>query len=261
MMNRSHFVFLSVVAITAASLHAATLEPIRENCAIGIGDKPGTFRLQTGKSECGDFKHCGSSMSDESFGRFTGITVADLARNGAQLTATLAAEAGKFTCAGTVANGLLRGESIFTPDADFVARMGQMGFTGYDSDKLLACAFLDVQSGWARSLKDAGIAGLNIDNLIGLRVFNVDPAYARSIAALGYPLPDADQLVSLKCQGVNAAEVREIRALGYQPSLDELVQIRIFKITPDFIHRMQDRGLKDLTIAKLVQIRIFKLAE
>ncbi len=200
-------------------------------------------------------------MSDESYNRFTGITVADLARNGAQLTATLSAEAGKFTCSGTVSDGVLIGESILTPDAAFVSRMEQMGFTGYDSDKLLAYVFLDVQSGWARSLKDAGIHGLNIDNLVALRVFNVDAAYARGMMDLGYPLPDADQLVSLKCQGVNAEEVRQIRALGYHPSIDELVQIRIFKITPDFIHRMQDRGLKNLTIAKLVQIRIFKLAE
>jgi len=62
-------------------------------------------------------------------------------------------------------------------------------------------------------------------------------------------------------QGVNAEQVREIRALGYQPTIDQLVQIRIFKITPDFIRRMQARGFKNLTIDKLVQIRIFKLAD
>jgi hypothetical protein len=49
--------------------------------------------------------------------------------------------------------------------------------------------------------------------------------------------------------------------MGYQPTLDELIQMRIFNITPDFIHRMQAKGLNDLTISKLVQIRIFKLAE
>jgi hypothetical protein len=55
--------------------------------------------------------------------------------------------------------------------------------------------------------------------------------------------------------------VRQIRALGLKPTLDELIQIRIFHITPDFVHRMQDRGLKNLTISKLVQIKIFKLDE
>ena len=137
----------------------------------------------------------------------------------------------------------------------------KIGFTGFDSEKLQAYAFLNVESSFAKSLQQAGIKGITIDNLIALRIFNVDPAYAQSITALGYPLPDADQLIGLKVQGVNAAEVREIRALGYQPTVDELIQIRIFHITPDFIHRMQDRGLKNLTIAKLVQIRIFKLDE
>jgi hypothetical protein len=118
-----------------------------------------------------------------------------------------------------------------------------------------------VESSFARSIQQAGIKGITIDNLIPLRIFNVDPAYAQSITALGYPLPDADQLIGLKVQGVNAAEVREIRALGYQPTIDELIQIRIFHITPYFIHRMESRGLKNLTIAKLVQIRIFKLDE
>ena len=105
------------------------------------------------------------------------------------------------------------------------------------------------------------IQGITTDNLIALRIFNVDPPYIQSITAMGYELPDADRLIALRVQGVNAAEVREIRALGYQPTLDELIQIRIFHVTPDFIRSMEGRGFKNLTIAKLVQIRIFKLAE
>ncbi|MBV8115269.1 MAG: hypothetical protein JO300_11035, partial [Silvibacterium sp.] len=48
---------------------------------------------------------------------------------------------------------------------------------------------------------------------------------------------------------------------GYHPTLDELIQMRIFHVTPDFIQRMKAKGFENLTIAKLVQIRIFKLAE
>jgi len=106
-----------------------------------------------------------------------------------------------------------------------------------------------------------GIRNLTTDNLIALHIFHVDKDYVRSITSLGYPQPDAEQLVAVSCQGVNAAEVREIRALGYQPTLDQLVQIRIFKITPDFIRRMQARGFSNLTLEKLVQIRIFKLVD
>jgi hypothetical protein len=83
----------------------------------------------------------------------------------------------------------------------------------------------------------------------------------RSLTSLGYAMPTADQLIALRVQGVNGEEVKQIRALGYEPTVNQLIQIRIFKITPDFIQRMQARGLKDLTIDKLVQIRIFKLAD
>jgi hypothetical protein len=89
----------------------------------------------------------------------------------------------------------------------------------------------------------------------------VDEAYIRGITALGYAMPSADMSIALRVQGVDPAEVREIRALGYQPTLDELIQIRIFHITPEFIRRMRARDLKDLTIAKLIQIRIFNLAD
>lgn len=253
---------LTLVAfLLAAATCPAQLSPLHSNCSISTSEEPGKLRLQIDNSGCGDKKHCGQNLSDEELKRFTGITVSDLAHNGSHLTAKLVAEAGTFTCSGTVSDGVLSGEALFVPDQNFVAIMEKIGISGFDSEKLLAYAFLNVQAGWARSLKDINLSGINADNLIALRVFNVDPAYVRGITALGYPQPSADQLIGLKSQGVNPEEVRQIRALGYQPSLDELIQIRIFKITPDFIHRMEQRGLKDLTIAKLVQIRIFKLDE
>lgn len=255
---------VSAIAIALAvplGLHATSVAPMRADCTIGMSENAGKFRLQIDKGDCEGARHCGSNFSNDSLTRFTGITLADLGREGANLTATLTAEAGTFTCAGTVHDGELQGKATFIPDDAFVARMERMGFTGYDAEKLLAYALEGVDSGWVQSMQQTGVKGITTDNLIALRIFKVDPDYIHNITALGYDLPDADQLVGLKVQGVNAEEVGQIRALGYHPTLDELIQIRIFHITPEFIRRMQDRGLKDLTIAKLVQIRIFKLDE
>jgi len=260
-MKTSLLVLIAAVASASWGLHAATLEPIRQSCGISAGTKTGTLRLRASSSGCSDHKNCGTELSDVPANRFTGISLAELAQQGTHRTAVLAAEAGTFTCSGTVSNGELSGEAVFTPDAAFVARMERMGFSGYDSEKLLAYALLDVQSGWAHSLKEIGIHGLDADKLIPLRVFNVDLAYVHSMTALGYALPNAEGLISMRVQGVNAEEVGQIRALGYQPTLDQLVQIRIFKITPEFIQHMQARGFKNLSIEKLVQIRIFNLAD
>ena len=249
------------LACMAATLPAQSFAPLHAKCEISPSTDGGKLSLHVFDHDCPDDHHCGSNFSNESMNRFTGITLADLARDGAHLTATLTAEAGTFTCTGTVHEQALYGDALFTPDPAFVDRMGKLGFTGYDTQKLQAYAFLDVTSDFARSLQQANIKGVTTDNLIALRIFKIDPAYAQSFVSLGYEQPDADKLIGLKVQGVNGDEVRQIRALGLKPTLDELIQIRIFKITPDFVHRMQNRGLKDLTIAKLVQIRIFKLDE
>jgi hypothetical protein len=238
----------------------ASLAPLHDRCAIENSEEAGKFRLSVDKDDCGDERHCGHNFQD-SFTGLTGITEGDLSREGAHLTATFAAEAGTFVCSGTVHGGELQGEAIFTPDAGYVERMAQMGFTGYDSEKLLAYAFIGVGSAWARSIKDTGVGGITIDNLLALRIFKVTPEYIRGFTSLGYELPDADKLVALSVQKVDPDEVRQIRGLGYQPTLDELIQIRIFKITPAFIRSMQARGFHNLTIAKLVQIKIFNLAE
>jgi hypothetical protein len=261
MLLRNQLAFVVALGASTLTLSAQSLAPIHAKCTIGISENGREFSLQVGDTDCPGDRHCGMNMSNESMSRFTGFSLADLNNEGAHFTATLAAEAGTFTCNGTVRDHELSGDALFTPDSAFVDRMGKLGFTGYDSQKLEAYTFLDVTSDFARSLQQAKIQGITTDNLIALRIFKIDPAYAQSFPAMGYEFPDADKLIGLKVQGVNAEEVRQIRALGFQPSLDELIQIRIFKITPDFVQRMQSRGFKNLTIAKLVQIRIFKLAE
>ena len=171
------------------------------------------------------------------------------------------AEAGTITCSGAVHDGRMNGSFTFVPDAAFVERMLQMGFRDLEAEKLQAYTVFRIATAWVHSMQAAGVSGLDSGNLIALRIFRVDTDYIRSLNALGYPTPDAGKLIALRVQHVNPEEVKQIRAMGYQPTLDELIQMRIFKITPDFIHRMQAKGLSNLTISKLVQIRIFQLAE
>jgi hypothetical protein len=252
---------LASIVLTASTGRALTLAPIHAQCSIGPSDHAGQFSLRVWEGDCDGDRHCSSNFNHDPFSRLSGITRADLARDGATLTATMAAEAGTFTCAGTVQEGMLTGNATFTPDQAFVDRMEHMGFSGYTTEKLEGYAFIGVESAWVKSLQQTDVKGLTTDNLLALRIFNVDPEYIRSITGLGYAMPDADKLIALRVQKVDPEEVRQIRALGLQPTLDELIQIRIFGITPEFVRNMQSRGLKDLTIAKLVQIKIFKLDE
>jgi hypothetical protein len=237
------------------------LPTLTGSCSVTAAANPAEADLRLERGGCEGFHDCGSNQTQEPLSAFSGFTLADLQREGAHVDAVIHAEAGKITCSGAVHDGRLSGDYTFVPDPAFVARMQQMGYRDLDSEKLQAYTLFHIETAWIRSLQDAGVTGLDSGNLIALRIFHVEAGYVSSLKALGYPAPDAGKLVGLRVQHVEPEEVKQIRAMGYEPTLDELVQMRIFKVTPDFIRRMQARGLKNLTISKLVQIRIFNLAE
>jgi hypothetical protein len=112
-----------------------------------------------------------------------------------------------------------------------------------------------------QQLQTAGVTDMDSGKLIALRIFKITPDYVHSMDALGYSHHEAGKLIAFGVHHVNPDEVKQYRAMGYDPTADQLIQMRIFKVTPEFIHRMQDRGFNNLTISKLVQIRIFKLAD
>jgi hypothetical protein len=252
----------ALVILAAASLPAhAMLDDLTGTCRIYASGKANTLELKLERGNCEGGDNCHNSNMTEPLDAFTGITVADLGREGAHLDAVLTAEAGTLRCSGIVHSSELVGSFTFQPDKTFIDRMREIGITGVDRDKLEAYALFRVSRDWVVSLQKAGVTGITADNLIALRIFRVDADYVRSLQALGYPSLPADKLIALRVQGVDPAEVRQIQAMGYHPTLDELIQMRIFKVTPDFIERMKAKGFENLTIAKLVQIRIFKLAD
>jgi hypothetical protein len=237
------------------------LRTLNGSCSVTATANEAEVDLRLERGACQGSEHCSSTQTQQPLSAFLGFTLADLQREGAHVDAVIRAEAGTITCSGAVHDGRLSGAFNFVPDPAFVDRMLQMGYRDLDEEKLQAYTLFRIGIAWVSSLQAAGVSGMDSGNLIALHIFRADTDYVHSLNALGYPTPDAGKLIALRVHRVDAEEVKQIRALGYQPTLDELIQMRIFKITPDFIHRMQARGLKHLTISKLVQIRIFNLAE
>jgi hypothetical protein len=262
---KSSALLLSVLLLAGISTPLCAedqLQTLHESCTLSASHEDGQvdFRLQRGSCE-GLHHDCGTNETTVPLSSFSNFNLADLKRDGTHLDATLAAEAGKLTCSGTVHDLKLSGDSSFVPDPAFVARMRQMGFSGLASEKLQAYTLFHIETSWIQSLEAAGVTGMDSNNILALRIFKIDAPFVRSMDSLGYAKLPADKLIAFKVHGVNPEEVKQYRAMGYQPSADELIQMRIFKVTPDFIQRMQARNFNNLTISKLVQIRIFKLAE
>ncbi len=255
----------AIIVLTAiSSAHAeAKLDSQQGTCSILAGRHADQFELKLNRGgDCtAENRNCQSSDMDEAAASLSGITTSDLAREGAHLDAVISADPGTLHCTGVVHDLQLAGSYLFEPNPKFIDQMRDLGITGLDSKQLLPYTLFHVQRDWVESLQKAGVTGINGGNLLALRIFKVDADYVHSLVALGYPAPPAEKLIALRVQGVNPAEIKQVQAMGYHPTLDELVQMRIFKVTPDFIERMKAKGFDNLTIAKLVQIRIFKLAE
>jgi hypothetical protein len=262
-MTKTGWVVLSILAVfTCLFLQAEEeLRTLTGSCSITATSNGTEADLRLERGGCEGNGDCSSTQTQEPVSAFSGFALADLQREGAHVEAKIRAEAGTITCSGGVHDGRMSGAFTFVPDPAFVDHMLQMGFRDLEADKLQAYTLFGIGIGWVHSLQAAGIGGLDSGNLTALRIFHVDTDYVRSLNGLGYATPDAGKLIALRVQNVNPEEVKQVRAMGYQPTLDELIQMRIFKVTPDFIHRMQARGFNDLTISKLVQIRIFKLAD
>jgi hypothetical protein len=202
-----------------------------------------------------------SSDSNMPWSRWAGVSAAALKQDGAELNAHLMGEAGDMRCFGVAHDGILTGRYEFTANPAFVSAMSSMGFTEMSPSKQQGFLMLDVNTAWVRQMKDAGVTEMTTSKLMGLRALHVDASYVKAMADAGYRELRASKLTEMKAVGVTPEKAREAKALGFQPSEQELIQMSIFKIDRPFVEKMRSKGLTDLTLAKLIKVKIFKVDE
>jgi hypothetical protein len=206
--------------------------------------------------------HCGTSEnSNIAWSRWSGVSPEALKQEGAVLTGEMRGEAGALRCSGAVHDGILAGKYEFTPNTEFAQKMTALGFDEITTRKQEAFLTLDVTTAWVRQIKDAGVSDLSTNKLMGMKALHVDPEYIRAMSAAGYPELRASKLTEMKAVGVTPERAAEAKSLGFNPSEQELIQMCIFKIDRPFVERMRSKGLNDLTLAKLIKVKIFKLEE
>lgn len=255
-MRLTLILFLAISVSTGPAVAESTT-----TCSIRAGqvDRDLAFSLSNGN--CSNDQHCDENNSNMAWSKWTGIVPGDLNREGAAIDAHMKADSGEMRCSGTVHGTAVRGTFSFTPNPEFAKRMEAMGFDHQTPRQLRDYAFLDVTTAWVQDMKSAGVQGMTADNLMGLRALGVDKDYVKGMAAAGYPELRADKLTGMKAVGVSPAKVQAIRAMGFSPTEEELIEMSVFKIDAPFVEKMKAQGFKNLTIAQLVEIKIFKLDE
>ena len=200
--------------------------------------------------------HDGNSQSESDWPKsaFQGLDRATTAKHDVQFNITR--DAGRFDCQGFLNNGEGAGVFHFTLDTRYAPAMSALGFTDIDDEKQFAMAVHDVTLEFARSMKSENLSGFDTDKLIAFRIFNVTHQFIQDLRAEGLPATDSDKLVAFRIHGVTPDMVRAVRKSGLEVSEDQFIAMRIHGVTPEFIADLKSRGMQNLTIDKLVALRI-----
>jgi hypothetical protein len=199
----------------------------------------------------------GGSSHHESDWPVSALQGLDLAARGKRdVQFSIVRDAGRFNCEGYLNDGEGAGLFHFVPDAKFVQSMSALGFTGIEDEKQFAMAVHDISLDFAKTMKAERLSGLDTDKLFAFRIHGVTPQFIRDIRAAGLTTNDSDKLVAFRIHRVTPEMVREVRKSGLVASDDQLIAMRIHGVTPEYIADMKARGLKNLTIDQLVNLRI-----
>jgi hypothetical protein len=94
--------------------------------------------------------------------------------------------------------------------------------------------------------------------------FDPNPSYVATLRSLGVDFEmrrhrgksEEESLFSLTLLDVSTSYIRSMLAEGYRETLDTFVEMRLFNVTPDFIHQLKDAGYSNVPAKKLVALKI-----
>jgi beta-lactamase regulating signal transducer with metallopeptidase domain len=139
---------------------------------------------------------------------------------------------------------------------EYARGMSSLGFGKLSADELLAAKVQGVTPEYIASLKQNGLDVKSVEDAISYRIFSVTPEYIAQMKAAGFGDLSSQKLLSMRVQGVTPEYARSIKQQFPGATADDVVKTRIFKIDADFIASAKRHGFTDLSMDKLMKLRI-----
>jgi beta-lactamase regulating signal transducer with metallopeptidase domain len=139
---------------------------------------------------------------------------------------------------------------------EFAEQMAQAGLGKLSADDLIACRIHGISPEYLAQLKQQGFEIKSVQEAVSFRIFEVTPEFVAGMKSAGFTNLSQQQLVGLRVQGVTPEYAQEIARQFPGASVEDLIKTRIFHIDPAFIEQAKKFGLTNLSIEKLVQLRI-----
>ena len=139
---------------------------------------------------------------------------------------------------------------------DYAAQMSKIGFGKLSADDLVACKIQGVDPEAIQEMKKQGLEVSSVHDAITYRIFQVTPEFVTQMKAAGFTNLNSKDLVSLRVQGVTPEYARSITQQYPGATIQDIVKTKIFNIDAAFIASAKEHGFKDLSLEKLVKLRI-----
>ena len=144
---------------------------------------------------------------------------------------------------------------------DYARSMAQLGFGKPTADELVSLKIFDVKPETVSQLKASGIAPTGFRDLISYQIFKVTPEFVAGMKDAGFDSIPAAKLRALRVQNVTPEFAKAARQQYPDVTLDQLIKLKIFNIDQAFIVSAKSHGFNQLTIDKLVKLRISGLLD
>lgn len=175
-------------------------------------------------------------------------------------TFALERAAGTINFKGKFEDGEGLGRFTFTPNESFRSLIKKEGYDEVSDKVLFGFTLSNIDQEYWAYLKQEGLTPKDEDDLEDVGHLPVLATLKENIAGykqLGFTDLDLEQLVDLSIHNVNPDFIRSIQALGFKNlSLEEFEDAKIHNITAEFAADMKSLGFKDLDFDELLELKI-----
>jgi len=139
---------------------------------------------------------------------------------------------------------------------EYAAAMNKLDFGKLSADELVSCKIQGVNPETIAEMKRQGLEVKTVHDAVSYRIFSVTPEFISGMKAAGFNNLSSKQLISLRVQGVTPEYARSITQQFPGATVDDIVKTKIFNIDGDFIASAKAHGFGNLSLDKLVKLRI-----
>jgi len=144
---------------------------------------------------------------------------------------------------------------------EFAADMSSFGLGKPTAQQLVELKIFNVSADTVKELEAAGMKPESFHDLVQFQIFKVTPEFVRGMKDAGFSQIPPKKFTELRIHGVTPEFAKSVRQQYPDVTLDQLIRLRIFRIDDAFIASAKQHGFNQLTIDRLVKLRISGLLD